>query len=72
MTEEIGEEIWKQFEAIRRSGKTNMLDKGSVQRIALDNDFNELVDLISEGRYPEILQNYSDDKFKGLKIPECY
>lgn len=53
------EKIIAQYEAIRRSGLTNMFDRHTVQRIAYDNDFYELVTAI-EDDYVAILSGYSE------------
>jgi len=53
------EKIIAQYEAIRRSGLTNMFDRRTVQRIAYDNDFYELVTAI-EDDYSAILSGYSE------------
>ena len=49
-----------QYEAVKRSGLTNMLDKHGVQRIASDNGLHNLVIAIAYGKYGEILKNYSE------------
>ena len=63
MVKEIPEEKRKilisQYEAIRRSGLSNMFYSLSVQRIAYDNDFYELVNAIEDKQYTYILTNYS-------------
>lgn len=41
--QEYGEEVLKQYEAIRRSGKTNMLDIERVKLIAHKCDFHALL-----------------------------
>jgi len=48
-----------QYEAIRRSGQTNMFDKNMVQRIASENNFYTLVIAIEED-YSSILKHYSE------------
>ena len=48
-----------QYEAVRRLGQTNMLDKHLVQHIALENGFHELV-VAAEDDYTKILSNYSE------------
>ena len=48
-----------QYEAIRRSGQTNMFDRNMVQRIASENKFYALVVAIEED-YSSILKNYSE------------
>ena len=50
----------EQYEAIRRSGLTNMVQSQVVQTIASDNDMPELVDFIEEGRYMELISNYTE------------
>jgi hypothetical protein len=42
--------IEEQIEAIRIEGITNMLDSHTVQRLAFDHDFYELVDFIETNR----------------------
>lgn len=51
--------IIAQYEAIRRSGQTNMFDKNMVQRIASENNFYALVIAIEED-YSSILKHYSE------------
>lgn len=53
------EKVIAQYEAIRRSGLTNMFDRHRVQRIAYDNDFYELVNA-AEDDYGAILGSYSE------------
>jgi len=48
-----------QYEAIRRSGLTNMFDKNMVQRIAYENEFYTLVTAIADN-YGSILSHYSE------------
>ena len=48
-----------QYEAIRRSGQTNMLDKIMVQHIANKNNFYALVVAI-ENDYSKILKTYGE------------
>ena len=38
----------QEFEAIRRTGKTNMLEKGTVQKIAYECDYHSLVTYIED------------------------
>jgi len=38
----------QQYEAIRRSGKTNMMEIGTVQRIAYESDYHSLVTFIED------------------------
>lgn len=63
-----------QFEAIRKSGKTNMMDKNRVQSIASDNDFYELVLMIEDGGYMELLSGYGElkDKLSANDVPDIY
>jgi len=49
-----------QYEAIRRSGQTNMFSRTAVQLIAFENGFFELVVAIDQGCYGYILKNYSE------------
>ncbi len=53
------EKVIAQYEAVRRSGLTNMFDRRAVQRIAYENDFYELVNA-AEDSYREILTGYSE------------
>lgn len=61
-----------EFEAIRKSGATNMFDRRAVWDIAFFNGFDSLLDIIEAGKYTEILSNYS--RFIGDieedKVPE--
>lgn len=45
------EEIKKQIQAVRATGRANMLDINSVQRIAYELEFYELVNYMSEHRF---------------------
>ena len=58
---QITDEIFTQFEKVRQSGKTNMLDSGAVQYHAF-HDWNgyELVTFIENGKYGDILKGYSE------------
>ncbi|WP_054638926.1 MULTISPECIES: DUF5049 domain-containing protein [Lactococcus] len=42
--------IFEQIMAIRESGEINMLDVNSVQRLAFEQNFHELVDFIEEDK----------------------
>ncbi|AGM11869.1 hypothetical protein DNAM5_6 [Haloarcula californiae tailed virus 1] len=72
MREEIA--IYAQFEAVRRSGKTNMLDKTTVQRIAYECEYFELVNFIEDadnGQYMERLEqaaDWFDNRQAGLPV----
>lgn len=63
--------VMAQYEAVRRSGLTNMFDRHAVMRIASDNDFHDLVVAADENygnilkRYSEIIEMVSEDE-----IPE--
>jgi hypothetical protein len=46
----ITDKILEQILAIRDSGKTNMLDTTMVQRLAFDNDYYALVNLIEDDK----------------------
>jgi len=54
------QKIIAQYEAIRRSGQTNMFNKNMVQHIANKNSFFELVIAIEED-YTKILKSYSEE-----------
>lgn len=64
--------IIAQYEAIRRLDQTNMLDKTTVQVIAFENRFFELVRAIEED-YEEILNNYKEwiELINEDNIPEA-
>ena len=47
------DKVLQQQEAVRRSGKTNMLDVAAVQSIAYDADFHQLVSWIEEHTHSE-------------------
>lgn len=66
--------VISQFEAIRRMGQIDMLDKVGVQRIAYENSFYELVNAIEEGEYSKILSEYSKliKKVSEKDIPTAY
>lgn len=65
-----------QIEAIRRSGKTNMLDKTTVQRIAYECEYFALVNFIEEcssEEYMDAIQRASsefDNRHAGLPCEE--
>ena len=46
----ITEKIKEQIEVIRTSGKTNMFNLNTVQRLAFEQDFHELVCWIEEDK----------------------
>ena len=46
----------QEYEAIRRSGKTNMMDKGTVQRIAFECDYHSLVTYIEDHSANEYME----------------
>lgn len=71
--------IMAQQEAIRRSGMTNMFDRNTVQRIAHECDFHELVVFIEEsdgGEYTDMAEKAvayfddGDDLPDGITVPE--
>jgi hypothetical protein len=62
----------RQYEAVRRSGKTNMLETGTVQRIAYESEFHNLVCFIEEAdneQYMEMAQRAAE-KFRDRNIEE--
>lgn len=65
-----------QIEAIRRSGKTNMLDQTTVQRIAYECDYFALVNFIEDAdnaSYMDAIQRASsefDNRHAGLPCEE--
>jgi len=66
---------YAEYEAVRILGQTNMYDKNMVQQIAYMNNFHNLVALIREEEYENILKNYSDNmeilKIHHIEIPEA-
>ena len=68
------EKVIAQYEAVRRSGQTNMFDKHTVQRIAYDNDFYELVIAIEDdymailNHYSELMKLINESDIPGVKI----
>lgn len=57
---EITQEVAEQYDAIRREGEINMMQRTSVKRIARARDFTELAQFIDSGNYPMLLSNYDD------------
>lgn len=49
-------DVLRQQEAVRRSGKTNMLDYSTVQRIAYESDFHALVTFIEQASNEEYIE----------------
>jgi len=64
----INEEVFVQYEIIRRSGMTNMFDKNTVHKIAIDVDLVDLVSFIEEDdkNYMKILKNFGKAKEAGI------
>lgn len=62
-----------QYEAIRRLGQTNMLDKRMVQRTAFENKLYALVTAIEED-YVFILKHYSElmNLIEEKDVPKAY
>lgn len=54
------ERVKQQQEAVRRSGKTNMFDVSTVQRIAFEADFHDLVVWIDQHEDSEYLAMASE------------
>lgn len=48
--------VMQQYEAVRRSGKTNMLDTSTVQVIAHESDFHALVTFIEDSTDVEYME----------------
>lgn len=58
-----------QIEAVRRDGKTNMLDRKRVQAIAVAADLHELVILVDEtssNEWVDIIRE-ATDKYRGVE-----
>jgi len=62
--------VLHQYEAIRRSGKVNMLDQSGVRLIVMEHGFNEMLEYMGEQGYSEILKNYDRDEIIEEEIPE--
>ncbi len=53
------QKVIAQFEAVRRSGLTNMMNRPRVQQIAFDNAFDDLGEVCEDSRgYGQLLQDY--------------
>jgi hypothetical protein len=50
MAQKITDTIFEQILAIRDTGKTNMFDTATVQKLAFDLEFYELVNLLEEDK----------------------
>ena len=59
-TSDISPTVVEQYETIRESGATNMLMESNVRQLAEARGFTELVRMIENGRYMEILSNYDE------------
>jgi hypothetical protein len=59
--------VLQQQEAIRRSGRTNMLDVSAVQRIAYEAGFHELVTWIEQHSHTEYVDmaSQASQQFRG-------
>ena len=60
----------QEFEAIRRSGKVNTIDRSTVQRIAFECDYHSLVTYIEKhdgGDYMEMIQ-LAADIYRGEEL----
>lgn len=60
--------VMQQYEAVRRSGKTNMLDTSTVQVIAYESDFHALVTFIEDCTDAEYME--MAESTVGLGYPE--
>ena len=67
-TENI-EGVYAQYEAIRKSGMTNMFDKDGVLQIAEGLGYTELADQIDNGDYIKVLKNYGEAVERGYISP---
>lgn len=57
--------VMQQYEAVRRSGKTNMLDISTVQVIAYESDFHALVTFIEDCTDAEYMEMAKSDAELG-------
>ena len=50
------DKVYQQLEAVRRSGKTNMMDVNKVQVIAYKSDYYELTCFIEDSKPGEVIR----------------
>lgn len=50
------DKVMQQLEAVRRSGKTNMMDVNKVQLIAYKSDYHELVCFVEDSKPGEVIR----------------
>lgn len=60
MGAEVTEEVFEQYEQVRRAGPCNMANKSCVQRAADQMGLSALVVFIEDGDYYDILTNYGE------------
>lgn len=63
------EKVLYQYEAIRRSGRVNMIDVLGVKKIAMENGFNILIKKIEDKEYSQVLEEYDRDDIKEDNVP---
>lgn len=65
MNEQNEQEVYEQYETIRREGQVNMMDRIGVADIAVMKGFDELADVAANrSDYVELLRRYSELKAK--------
>lgn len=63
---EISDTLLRQYETIRQTGATNMMMKSNVRDLAEIHDFAELIEVIDNGEYPELLDSYDGERAREL------
>ena len=58
--DEISETVFQQYTEIQHSGVTNMVMQSQVRQVAVSRGYDELVQVIDNGEYHQILENYGD------------
>lgn len=57
---EVTETVFRQYEQVRRSGVTNMVDKSGVRKAASDMGLDDLLAFIENGDYYDLIEDYSE------------
>lgn len=56
----ITEQQFREYQVVQESGACNMVNKDCVKRFAMEADLHGLVDVIDDGNYYVILENYQE------------
>lgn len=67
---EVTDTVMQQQEAVRRSGKANMMNKDLVQFIAYESDYHALVTFIEESSHEEYIEMAEEaaDWYNGVEL----